>query len=1115
MKYLLIILSILISTSAFGADNRAIRSGALPITTGFGADNLGAYTGGNPAEVWVIDELTFNNGDDGSPESTSRNGLSVIAGCLHDALSDTTPNRVILFEVAGTIDADDDVIIMEGDNVAIYGQTAPSPGVLVKNLTLRTASVDNIIIQHIRFAGDVGEEVGEGASGMRDALMVGWSEVTDGDAFQCVKPCTGDDRGSNVIIDHVTVLWGEDENLPIENVDNVIVSNTIVAQALGQTSPLSHGTQAKDASNVLFYYNLLAHNEDRNPYVVYSSTVAITNNWIYGPDSAFPIIGQGTFYIAADANIIDAGDTSNNYFDDYWFAFKEDPGSNSKVYFVSNVNDNNPQDFEDATDYSGVRETSASVYDNEGGDDGDFEVDFGRDGGGTPYDAEDVIDDGFVAIEANATLKSNIAAFVGARPADRIITEANLVSEAVAGIGTKVTSVPSWPTVSTANNPRLLDTGMAGDDLNSIPSTVSADTDSDGRTDFMSWIDELSVFVEGGQLPEPENDYIDDANCIGHYFDQGAVGEDGQSGENDLDSGSGESEWVSVSSYDSSAIISSVPTRIYVCQAITDAGGITLSKVRIYPWNAEGSITGKDFKLYHDTQVGGVGNDLVDPGGTEIASVVATDDWNSSAVDIEISPAQAFAENELLCFRLVGADSSNYMKVRSNSDGEAKLGDYQQFEVDGTHYATINEDFRIVLYEESGDPPEYSNSIADFNGTDQYVYATITDLHANTPGITGKDDFAFVFEGIDFDTFPTDTNDFTLVYLANAYDLVIKTDGADNKLEMRVYDGSDWDAVWTHASDLATDTGYDIMFSYDSTTFTGVIDVGTTSNSTRVGSRIESVNGDSITMNDPNAGDMFVGTDDAAGEWFNGAVGAFSIWDDQLSATDFVNILTNTYGTPAPTMSALTISADSWDITDVNTYKAGTATFSEEITFSAVSWEMETGDPDLPCWLSGGTNTTSPTTSCGPLLPGMRTLGLDFKSSDLVVTGFLQDMTGEDMTDTTVPASVTGAIDIAIAGAWTIPSDHADYATLLAAASYLISNDHIQITDNANITIVDEDGTENNPIRWYFRAGYTGTFDLGSNDDITVFMHPSGMGNVANDDGTRVTVIPFNGAAGL
>ena len=67
--------------------------------------------------------------------------------------------------------------------------------------------------------------------------------------------------------------------------------------------------------------------------------------------------------------------------------------------------------------------------------------------------------------------------------------------------------------------------------------------------------------------------------------------------------------------------------------------------------------------------------------------------------------------------------------------------------------------------------------------------------------------------------------------------------------------------------------------------------------------------------------------------------------------------------------------------------------------------------------------------------------------------------------------------------------------------------------DKANITITDEDGTENNPIVWYFRAGYSGTFDLGSNDDITAYMHPSGIANVANADGTRVTIIPFNGAA--
>lgn len=981
MRLLIAILTLCLVFPAgvFGTDNRAIREGALPITSGFGSDHLGAYTTTTPQKIWVVNTLTY----DQAATTDSRNGLTVYLGGLKQALEDTAANRVILFEVSGTIDASDQRLTMSGNNVAIYGQTAPAPGVFVKNLTVKTGGVDNLVIQHLRFAGDVGEGVVEESKDARDALYIGWTDINGGSA----------DRGTNVILDHCTLLWAEDENLPIENVDNVIITNCLIAQNLGATSTYSKGTQAKDASNVLYYYNLLAHNQDRNPYVLYGSTVAFTNNWVYGPYGVFPMSGQGEYYLAADSNYIDSGNRSNIYFNNYWFAFVGDPSVSSEVYFTGNVNLNNSQ--ANADDYTGVRETGATTYDNEGGDNGQFETDFKQ------ASAADVIDDGIVAAAADATLKANIAEAAGAWPNNRITTETDLISEALNGLGRNITSVATWPTV--AANTRNLDSDMAADGFNSIPSSVSADTDGDSRSDFMEWIDELTIYAETGVKPDTKNDYVNNANCIGHYMEQDAVGEDGQSGGNDLDAGSGDSAWETISTHDSSAYISSASTRIYSCTAIADAGGITLTKVTVYPWEV-GSVTGKTLKVYKDTQVGGDGNALVGAPGTLIGSIAATNDWDASAVDITTDSTE-FAQNELLCFMLDGADSSNYIKMRTVTDASAKLGDYQRFQADGTYTDTINEDFKIILYESAGNPPTYTNKIADFDGTDDYLFADITSLHANTPGLTGKTTFAFVLEGVDFDAFPADGADFTLLKIANVLDCVVKTTVAGevttNALVMRLYDGSDWHE-YAHLSDLTEDTEYDIEFGWTNATNEAVIDIGTTADETRVGTRIADT-GTDFDLNAPNSGNLYIGTADGSLEFFDGTIDNLSMWDSVPDATDFVGILENNYGTPGPYLTALTGGGTTKDNSDLGTNLSWTATISEAANTNLVKFDMKVGSVPLPCYLESAAGSTSVTVTCGPLTMDMYG-PIELSDADLTVTGYFKDLNEIDATTLTIPS---------------------------------------------------------------------------------------------------------------
>ncbi len=75
------------------------------------------------------------------------------AGSLKACASDADGPRVCVFEVSGTIRITTDMMIRNG-NLTIAGQTAPSPGIMIRGAALRIQASD-ILVQHIRVrAGD-------------------------------------------------------------------------------------------------------------------------------------------------------------------------------------------------------------------------------------------------------------------------------------------------------------------------------------------------------------------------------------------------------------------------------------------------------------------------------------------------------------------------------------------------------------------------------------------------------------------------------------------------------------------------------------------------------------------------------------------------------------------------------------------------------------------------------------------------------------------------------------------------------------------------------------------------------------------------------------------------
>lgn len=202
-------------------------------------------------------------------------------GSFREAVAQKGP-RIIVFEVAGTIDLDRRDIAVTEPFLTIAGQTAPNPGITFIRGGMDVVTHD-VVIQHIRIrSGDAGQE-----------RLSGW-EV---DSF---STNTG---AHDVIVDHCTFMWGTDENMSASGArfigdtpddwrravsHRITFSNNIMAEGLRASSHAkgehSKGSLIHDNVNdVLFVNNLWSSHMERHPLIKGGGRVAQVNNLIYNP----------------------------------------------------------------------------------------------------------------------------------------------------------------------------------------------------------------------------------------------------------------------------------------------------------------------------------------------------------------------------------------------------------------------------------------------------------------------------------------------------------------------------------------------------------------------------------------------------------------------------------------------------------------------------------------------------------------------------------------------------------------------------------------------------------------------------------------------------------------
>ncbi|KQN04189.1 pectate lyase [Sphingobium sp. Leaf26] len=189
--------------------------------------------------------------------------------------------RIIVFEVGGIIDLGRETLKITEPYVTIAGQTAPSPGITLIKTGIDIATHD-VVMRHIR--------IRTGVDGQ--PKLSGW----EADALSTVA-------AHNIIIDHCSFTWAIDENMSAsgprfdgKTPDDwrastshaITFSYNIAAEGLADAShpkgEHSKGTLIHDnASQIMIWRNIYAHNKERNPLVKGGGQVELVNNILYDP----------------------------------------------------------------------------------------------------------------------------------------------------------------------------------------------------------------------------------------------------------------------------------------------------------------------------------------------------------------------------------------------------------------------------------------------------------------------------------------------------------------------------------------------------------------------------------------------------------------------------------------------------------------------------------------------------------------------------------------------------------------------------------------------------------------------------------------------------------------
>lgn len=207
------------------------RQLAFPSAEGFGRHTRG----GRGGKIYKVTNL-----NDSGP------------GSLREAVEAEGP-RMVVFDVDGTLRLKS-VLQIKNDFITIAGQSAPGGGITLRDYPLHI-SANEVIVRYVR------ARMGDEMKLETDAVSVG--------------------QGRNIVIDHCSVSWSNDETLSVtqkvepslKHLTDVTVQWSIIAESLNDAGHEKgqHGygslIQGSYGARYSFHHNLWAHHQARMPRV--------------------------------------------------------------------------------------------------------------------------------------------------------------------------------------------------------------------------------------------------------------------------------------------------------------------------------------------------------------------------------------------------------------------------------------------------------------------------------------------------------------------------------------------------------------------------------------------------------------------------------------------------------------------------------------------------------------------------------------------------------------------------------------------------------------------------------------------------------------------------------
>jgi len=392
------------------------------------------------------------------------------AGSLQ-ACVDATGPRVCVFEVSGTIRLARD-LVLRNPNITIAGQTAPSPGIMLRGggLNVRTSDV---LVQHLQVRP--GDDPGGEPPSNRDGLKI------SGPPEAPIR---------NVVIDHCSFSWSIDELASAwASWDNVSIINSIFAEPLHESlhPEGAHGYGVifgPVAGNITFANNLISGAKSRNP-LTNSTRTTIVNNVIYNwTNKGIELQSHGAVTNnSIVGNVFVRGPQTGSGAPIQVRADSTKPPSGSKVFIVDNAAE-------------GVTSDPWAIVDTAFGS---MSL--------TSYKASSPVvwPAGFTTMPtSDGVVLNHVLKFSGARPAERSTVDTRVVQQVRSRTGGTINCVApngtarcnqnagGWPAM--AENRRAL----------TLPANPNTVTES-GYTNLELWLHELAADVEGRARRAPSS----------------------------------------------------------------------------------------------------------------------------------------------------------------------------------------------------------------------------------------------------------------------------------------------------------------------------------------------------------------------------------------------------------------------------------------------------------------------------------------------------------------------------------------------------------------------------------------------------------------------------------